>query len=583
MIVMALLFAALPCASQAGPSPKTIKLNLTSKTIGIDSVNSSFELRISMATNGGGVEWSTGDAVMLQLTPDPNDPSRCFVSSTAQKNGTTYVQAMCGDATARCKVTVKRTLKATKLSLNKTKATLYLGSDGVRDQFQLVPKILPSNASARDPRRELVNWKSSAKKRATVDEFGVVTPIGLGKVKISCALGDGSKRKAICTLTIKPVVPSSVSLEPLSVELGGHGQVNAVITPSDALNQDMIWKSSNIRVASVSSTGVVRGVGLGSATLSCTTKSGGRKASCTVTVVGALPTPNPSTLPTPSPTPTAEPGDTPEPTPTPAASPLPSPTPALCGPKYFFYGIGNQNYTPELGSLKSAISDTMSMRAAFSGAKYTSGGARCVVKTNQTSLQILQLLDSMSQNSEVGDDDVSIFYYEGFNGAPFKEDERGALLGVDGKLVTVDDVQLRLDKVKGKVLVLMDIDGAGSYIGAPHIQKGVRALEKALTDSMVSGKYKILTACGADERVNGDIDSDGEFSLFSRMIVKGLSGECPADANRDGMVTLNELYRYVDAGVAVYINAFSGRFPEQSFSQSVRVWPEGDDFVVYVR
>ena len=60
-------------------------------------------------------------------------------------------------------------------------------------------------------------------------------------------------------------------------------------TPSNASNQKVSWKSSNRKVAKVSSTGIVTAVGPGTATIICTSKDNSAvKANCIVTVKDTL-------------------------------------------------------------------------------------------------------------------------------------------------------------------------------------------------------------------------------------------------------------------------------------------------------
>ncbi len=58
----------------------------------------------------------------------------------------------------------------------------------------------------------------------------------------------------------------------------------ATVTPSDAANKKIVWKSSNTAVATVSD-GVVRGISGGTATITATTADGGFEATCRVVVL----------------------------------------------------------------------------------------------------------------------------------------------------------------------------------------------------------------------------------------------------------------------------------------------------------
>ena len=63
----------------------------------------------------------------------------------------------------------------------------------------------------------------------------------------------------------------------------------ATTSPENASNKQVIWTSSNERVATVSEEGVVSGVGVGTAEITATTVDGGYTASCTISVICATP------------------------------------------------------------------------------------------------------------------------------------------------------------------------------------------------------------------------------------------------------------------------------------------------------
>ena len=60
--------------------------------------------------------------------------------------------------------------------------------------------------------------------------------------------------------------------------------LKATITPSGLPDKSVTWKSSNTKVATVTSAGKVKGVKAGTATITCTSNSTGAKATCKVTV-----------------------------------------------------------------------------------------------------------------------------------------------------------------------------------------------------------------------------------------------------------------------------------------------------------
>lgn len=79
---------------------------------------------------------------------------------------------------------------------------------------------------------------------------------------------------------------TGVSVEPksVSINIGGSAQLTATVTPADATNPAVTWKSSNTKIATVDTTGNVTGVKDGTAIISVTTTDGGFTAIAKVTV-----------------------------------------------------------------------------------------------------------------------------------------------------------------------------------------------------------------------------------------------------------------------------------------------------------
>lgn len=87
----------------------------------------------------------------------------------------------------------------------------------------------------------------------------------------------------------EPVKVTSVSLNKHSATLlttDKNGlQLNATVKPDNAADKSVSWKSSNTNVATVSANGLVKPVGVGTATITCTSKMvSSKKDTCTVTV-----------------------------------------------------------------------------------------------------------------------------------------------------------------------------------------------------------------------------------------------------------------------------------------------------------
>ena len=84
----------------------------------------------------------------------------------------------------------------------------------------------------------------------------------------------------------KPIAVSSVALDKTSLELlvDSTAQLTATVSPDNAENKSITWKSSDTAVATVSDSGQVTAIAEGKASITVKTTDGGHTATCTVTV-----------------------------------------------------------------------------------------------------------------------------------------------------------------------------------------------------------------------------------------------------------------------------------------------------------
>ena len=165
------------------------------------------------------------------------------------------------------------TVAVTGVSL-KTSTSLVVGSTEI-----LIATITPSNATNQN-----VTWGSSNTSVATVTEGGMVIAVAAGNATITVTTDDG-KYKAVCAVTVRPIVVSGVTLkESTYLVVGNTETLFAIIEPDNATNQNVTWNSSNPAAATVSTGGEVTAVAAGTATITVTTVDGGHQAACSVTV-----------------------------------------------------------------------------------------------------------------------------------------------------------------------------------------------------------------------------------------------------------------------------------------------------------
>jgi len=171
-------------------------------------------------------------------------------------------------------------IAVTSVSLDCPQTSLSVGKI-----FQYTATVLPEDAS-----NKAVTWKSDKPTVAEIDSMGLVTAKSEGAVTITTTTQEGGKT-ASCKITVtkdKPdeVAVTSVSLNcpQTSLSVGKTFQLTAAMLPKDASNKAVTWESDKPAVATVGSNGLVSAKSEGVATITATTKDGGKTASCKITV-----------------------------------------------------------------------------------------------------------------------------------------------------------------------------------------------------------------------------------------------------------------------------------------------------------
>ena len=134
-----------------------------------------------------------------------------------------------------------------------------------------------------------VTYKTSKKKIATVSGAGNVKGIKKGSCKITVTSKKNKKKKAkISVKVVKQVKTVKLDAESVTLYAGNSRKLKASITPVSGSYKGMKWTTSNKKVATVSSSGTVKAVAAGTATIKATSVEGSKKsASCTVKVLAA--------------------------------------------------------------------------------------------------------------------------------------------------------------------------------------------------------------------------------------------------------------------------------------------------------
>jgi hypothetical protein len=168
------------------------------------------------------------------------------------------------------------TVNVQSLKLSKTNLVLNKGTFAVVNA-----KVNPTNAT-----NKAVTWKSSNTKVAKVTSDGDVLAVGKGNCTITATSKANSKIKATCKVTVRqPVTKVKLSKTAVNVRVGKTYTLTAKVTPTNANNKKVSWKSSKSKIAKVNQNGKVTALKKGTTVITATAKDGsGKSAKCTVKV-----------------------------------------------------------------------------------------------------------------------------------------------------------------------------------------------------------------------------------------------------------------------------------------------------------
>ena len=257
------------------------------------------------------------DHFSLRFTVSPEDTEEAVVSNrnvtwrssnttvlmvnaagavTPQAPGTAYVFAASAENPE-----IQDSIRITVLPVSVESVTLLLGETEVTEHDMRIHHVriftailTPTGASFQD-----IEWTtehiSGTEGEVITLENGTVTGIGEGQVRVTATAiedrTDGTGPSASVLITVSGIAASGVTLNETELELTIPGTFTLVptVAPADASDQTVTWTSSNPSVATVTATGIVGAVGLGTATITATTNDGGFEATATVRVIEGPP------------------------------------------------------------------------------------------------------------------------------------------------------------------------------------------------------------------------------------------------------------------------------------------------------
>lgn len=186
------------------------------------------------------------------------------------------VAAMTAPESAAAKVKVKKVT-----AVAPSGKTAYVAK-GKKVTITTTVKVTPNKKA-----NKKVTYKSANKKIATVSSKGVIKGVKAGKTKITITSKKNKKKKTTMKVVVKKAAVKKVKLNATSFNLspGAQKTLKATVSPTKNVSKKIVWTSSNKKVATVTSKGVVKGIKDGKATITAKAADGSnKKAKATVTV-----------------------------------------------------------------------------------------------------------------------------------------------------------------------------------------------------------------------------------------------------------------------------------------------------------
>jgi len=252
-----------------------VELSETAVTVGLNT--KWLQLRATVSPNNAlnkTIIWKSTDTT--KATVDQNGLVKVL------KAGSVSIIATSQDAptaNAICNITIETPVAS--IVLDETVKTMYVGQTS-----RLSYVILPTNSS-----NSTVTWTSTNASVATVDATGFVTAKGVGTTVIMLKTLEGGY-SAYCTITVKRVATSvKFDVSVLALKVNEYYYIKTTLTPKDSTDKDLVWESSDTKVAVVDENGKVTGKGVGTAIISARTPAGGTtycKLTVSLPVVGLI-------------------------------------------------------------------------------------------------------------------------------------------------------------------------------------------------------------------------------------------------------------------------------------------------------
>lgn len=237
----------------------SIRLSDTKVTINLDA--KSIQLRAFVYPENAlnkEVKWTSSDTSIARVNNNGlvtfSRPGEVTIIATSVDNP---------DVMALCNITIEIPVET--VALDDKEITMYVGQTK-----RLSYSVLPINAS-----KNAVTWTSTNSGVASVDAQGRVTARKVGTAVIMVKTLDGG-HTAYCTVNVRQIAEGvKFNQSELKLQTGQVHELEYTLIPNNATDVDLLWESSDTKVAVVDERGRVTAKGPGTAFVIVRTEAGG--------------------------------------------------------------------------------------------------------------------------------------------------------------------------------------------------------------------------------------------------------------------------------------------------------------------
>ena len=255
------------CGFQDWGETRTYNMSVNTDQVTLKSGKSTTAVRVSDFANGDYLKSVTPKDPGLVTVSNVNK-NGTFKLTAKNKNGSTWVTIILNSGV---KTNILVTVRVTTQAITNLKSTVSVVKG---KKVTLKPVLKPVTS------KDKITYSSSNSKIAAVNSKGVITGKKVGTAKITVKAGS---KKVIVTVKVTKIKTTKLTGVPKTktVNRGKTFTIKAVATPRNT-DEKVTYRSSNKKIATVTSKGVVKGIRKGTATI--TVQSGSKKLTCKVTV-----------------------------------------------------------------------------------------------------------------------------------------------------------------------------------------------------------------------------------------------------------------------------------------------------------